>query len=56
MRITIEPTAEGQQGEYTNNIVVLRTLHDDVNAEDALDLVKRALVAWGFHWNNIYDE
>lgn len=56
MRITIEPTARGLDGEFPNSKVILELPTDDVFVEDALDMVKRALVAWGFHWSNIFDE
>jgi hypothetical protein len=56
MRITIEATAiETGDQVFPEPRVVVETMHDELDAEEALDLCKRALVAWGFHWDNFYD-
>lgn len=56
MRITIEATANGALAAYPKPKVILELPTDDMAVEDALDLVQRALVAWGYHWSNIFDE
>ena len=52
MKVTIEPTI--QPAAYTT--VILSEPSDDLNAEAALEMVKRALVAWGFHWDLIFEK
>ena len=50
MKVIIECTS------YTNGTkVTIETPSDDVPAEDALDMAKRALVAWGYQPENIFD-
>lgn len=55
LRITIEPTAEGLIEDISaSNKVMIETSSDNLDAEEALDAVKRLLLAWGYHWENIY--
>lgn len=45
MRITIEPTAGNVPGQHS---VTVGTYHDDVTLQDAIDLMRAALMAWGY--------
>ena len=44
MKIILQPTSNENQHSVT-----LETPHDDINIEEAIELVKGALVAWGYH-------
>ena len=51
MIITIEPS----DPNYGSKVVITLP-HDDVSAEDAIEATKRALVAFGFHWDCIFQD
>mgnify|MGYP001560785035 CR=1 FL=1 len=55
MRITIEPTAD--QSNYDESLqqhkVILEHPSDELTAVDAVELVANALIAWGYHPDNI---
>lgn len=50
MKITIEPTDNGilLSRVAQNHKVEITHPSDDLNFEEAMDLTKRALIAWGF--------
>jgi len=50
MKITLEPTAEGMAGEYKSPTVTIQVPSDSLIIHDVIDdLVRPALIAWGFH-------
>ena len=53
MKVTIEGTE--QHLSFPSPTVTITTATDDVSVEDALDIVKRALIAYGFQPENIYE-
>ena len=54
MKVTIEGTEP--HNTFPSPTVTISYPGDDVDAEDALDMVKKALVAWGYQWNNIFED
>ena len=50
MKITIEPTQDqsGLSTAATHCRVTVEHPHDDLNIVEAADLVRAALIAWGF--------
>ena len=54
MKITIEPTE--QHDEYPNATVTISYPSDDVDCEDAVDMVLKALVAWGFSYAVVFED
>lgn len=55
MKITIEPTQDQSKEAHPFDKVILESPHDDVDINVAMDLVERALVAWGFHPDTVQD-
>jgi len=56
MRITIEPTSTDTLAYIPYYKVIMESSCDDLTAADMLDMLKRAAVAWGYNWSNIFDE
>ena len=54
MKVTIEGT--DIYGGIPYPTVSIAALNNDVSVEEALDMVKRALVAWGFSWDQVFDD
>ena len=54
MKVTIEPTE--QHNEYPNSTVMISYPNDDVDCNDAIDMVLNALVAWGFSYSLVFEE
>lgn len=52
MKITIEPT-EGHV-DYPNPSVVIAYPSDDITTEDAVDMALRAVVAFGYDWQQVF--
>jgi len=48
MKITIEPSADQTDEEYPYPKVSLEVPGDELNINDVGDLVRAALLAWGF--------
>ena len=55
MKIVIEPSLNQSKETYPYDKVSIETPRDDLDIDQALELVHRALVAWGFHQQNIDD-
>ena len=53
MKVTIEPS-DGSSA-HTNNYATITINHpsDDLDAEEALNVMKRALIAWGYMPENL---
>jgi len=47
MKITIEPTHKGR-GKDAHRTITVEHPHDDVNIDDAMELVAAALKAYGY--------
>ena len=54
MKITIEPSE--MHREYPSATVTISYPNDDVDCDDALDMVLNALVAWGFDYKSVFEE
>ena len=53
MRITFEPT-EGVRGEeFQQHRVIIELPGDDRDIQEVGELVRYALLAWGFHHENV---
>jgi len=48
MKITIEPSADQMGEEYPYPKVTLEVPRDDVMIEEAADMMRQALLGWGF--------
>ena len=55
MKVTIEPT-EQHDDEYPYSTVTISYPTDDVDCNDAVDMVLNALVAWGFSHSLVFEE
>lgn len=56
MRITLEPTAVADPSDTSfQHKVVIETTSDDEGIEELGDLLRAALLAWGFHHENVDD-
>ena len=54
MKVTIEPTE--QHNEYPNSTVTISYPTDDISCEDVVNMVLNALVAWGYDYENVFEE
>ena len=54
MKVTIEPTE--QHDEYPNSTVTISYPTDDIECEDAVNMVLNALVAWGYDYKNVFED
>ena len=52
MKVTIEPSAPNN-GYLT---VSISGPSDDIDCEDALEMVLNALVAWGYNYDSVFEE
>ena len=48
MKITIEPSADQTEEEYAYPKVTLEVPRDDLVIDEAADIVRQALLGWGF--------
>ncbi len=55
MKVIIEPTSDQTKEQYPYDKVSIESPHDDLHIDDAMDLVHRALIAWGFRQETIDD-
>lgn len=55
MKVTIEPTQDQTGETHPFPKVAIDSPHDDLDIEEAMSLVERALVAWGFHPDTVQD-
>ena len=55
MKITIEPTQDQSKEKHAFDTITIESLHDDLHIDEAMSLVERALVAWGFHPDTVQD-
>jgi hypothetical protein len=56
MRIILEPTQNQRNAVNSNHRVVLEHKSDDLNVEEAVCLVRDALIAWGYSPANVYEQ
>jgi len=55
MKITLEPTHNQLKETYPYPKVTIDSPRDDLDIEEAMSLVEKALVAWGFHPDTVQD-
>jgi hypothetical protein len=55
MRITIEPT-QPVEGGIAHTTVAVSQPDDDLNIGEVVDLLRAALIAWGFSEKSVDDE
>ena len=54
MRITIEPT-EAYNGNFPQQTVTISVPNDNMHVGEAVELMKNALIAWGYHPDSVAD-
>ena len=52
MKITLEPTSTAN---FRNHTVIIAHPHDDLTVEQVVDLLRQALIAYGYHHENVND-
>lgn len=55
MKVIIEPTGDQAKEEYPYDKILIESPRDDLHIDDAMNLVHRALVAWGFDQKTVED-
>ena len=55
MRITLEPTSEEKVRLSLQHSVILSMPSDDLNATEAVELMRSALIAWGYQKESVDD-
>jgi hypothetical protein len=53
MKITIEPSAPQVFEKYPDATVIVEVPRDDATVSEAMELLVKALQAWGYHNENI---